>query len=110
MRLIDADELKAEFDLIVSKSATGEWFSIPIKHIKQIIDNAPTVEYPFYQEAYQTGYEEGRNDFERPHGEWIYFDKDEPTKVECPFCHNRKCCIGNYCDYCGADMRGCDKE
>ena len=23
------------------------------------IDNAPAVEYPFYQEAYQTGYEEG---------------------------------------------------
>lgn len=75
-----------------------------------LIDLAPTVAYPFYQEAYQTGYEEGRNDFERPQGEWIYFDKDEPTKVECPFCHNRKCCIGNYCDYCGADMRGCDKE
>ena len=26
------------------------------------IDNAPTVEYPFYQEAYQTGYEEGQNE------------------------------------------------
>ena len=32
--------------------------------IKEVIDNAPTVEYPFYQEAYQTGYEEGKN--ERP--------------------------------------------
>ena len=29
--------------------------------IGEIIDNAPTVEYPFYQEAYQTGYEEGKN-------------------------------------------------
>jgi len=27
--------------------------------IDAIIDNAPTVEYPFYAEAYQTGYEEG---------------------------------------------------
>lgn len=27
-----------------------------------LIDNAPTVEYPFYQEAYQTGYEEGKED------------------------------------------------
>ena len=57
------------------------------------IDNAPTVEYPFYQEAYQTGYEEGKNekptinckdcdgyeagysaglkDAERPQGEWV---------------------------------------
>lgn len=31
------------------------------------LDNAPTVEYPFYQEAYQTGYEKGKN--ERPQGE-----------------------------------------
>ena len=27
--------------------------------IIDLINNAPTVEYPFYQEAYQTGYEEG---------------------------------------------------
>jgi len=26
------------------------------------INNAQTVEYPFYQEAYQTGYEEGKED------------------------------------------------
>lgn len=32
-------------------------------------DKAPTVEYPFYREAYQSGYEEGKN--ERPQGEWI---------------------------------------
>ena len=57
--LIGRDALKEEFNLIASKSVTGEWFSIPIKHIKQIIDNATPVEYPFYQEAYQTGYEEG---------------------------------------------------
>ena len=29
---------------------------------EDLIDNAPTIEYPFYQEAYQTGYEEGYND------------------------------------------------
>ena len=27
--------------------------------IMEEIDNAPTVDYPFYAEAYQTGYEEG---------------------------------------------------
>ena len=26
------------------------------------INNAPTVKYPFYAEAYQTGYEEGKNE------------------------------------------------
>lgn len=30
--------------------------------VDNLIDNAPTVEYPFYQEAYQTGYEEGKNE------------------------------------------------
>lgn len=42
---------------------------------------------------------------EKPQGEWIYLDKDDYMKVECPFCHERKCCISNYCDNCGADMR-----
>jgi len=41
----------------------------------KIIDNAPTVEYPFYQEAYQTGYEEGKN--ERPQGEWVELPNKE---------------------------------
>ena len=58
MRLIDADALKyknvAEVNGILTHILTAEE-----------IDHAPTVEYPFYQEAYQTGYEEGKN--ERPH-------------------------------------------
>ena len=41
--LIDANALKQEFDIIASKSATGEWQFIPIRHIKQIIDSVPTV-------------------------------------------------------------------
>lgn len=43
------------------------------------IDNAPTVEYPFYQEAYQTGYEEGKN--ERPQGEWIPVSEKLPEEM-----------------------------
>ena len=42
-RLIDADELKKEFDIIASKSAISNLQTIPISHIKQIIDHAPTV-------------------------------------------------------------------
>ena len=59
MRLIDANELKECF-------RWSEVCRLSIKEINEIIDNAPTVEYPFYQEAYQTGYEEGKN--ARPQG------------------------------------------
>ena len=34
------------------------------KKVLKIIDNAPTVEYPFYAEAYQTGYEEAKKELE----------------------------------------------
>lgn len=50
MRLIDADALKEEVN---KKKVVGRFNTI------MLIDNAPTVEYPFYQDAYQTGYEEG---------------------------------------------------
>ena len=70
---------------------------------KKYIDNAPTVEEKSYAMGYQDGLEDGLDDI-RPKGKWIYLDKDEPMKVECPFCHERKCCISNYCDYCGAKM------
>ena len=65
------------------------------------IDNAPTVEYPFYAEAYQTGYEEGKN--ERPKGEWV-LNKDK--NPECPFCHHSFTYWGNFCGNCGAKMEG----
>lgn len=54
-RLIDADTLKAT---VMSKTDGMEdlWDTAGVLNM---INNAPTVEYPFYQEAYQTGYEEG---------------------------------------------------
>ena len=56
--LISRSELKKEFDIIASNSATGEWQLIPIKHIKQIIDNAPTASDRYY-EGYAQGYIHG---------------------------------------------------
>lgn len=77
------------------------------------IEDAPTVNYPFYQEAYQTGYEEGKNEKplckakdeaiceemttdghcncsepcpnkdERPQGEWI---ENNYGKIQCSIC------------------------
>ena len=54
---------------------------------EDLIDNAPTVEYPFYQEAYQTGYEEGYNaKYERPQGDLI-----KAFELLKAHCKNREC-------------------
>lgn len=63
MRLIDADALKEKLE----EMSNNEWniqvgSSKGLEDAIDVIDNAPTVEYPFYQEAYQTGYEEGYNE------------------------------------------------
>lgn len=76
-RLIDADELKEQF-----KDRSLEDFTN--LHFIDAIDNAPTVEYPFYAEAYQTGYEEGKNDYyhldNMPDPECTVKLKDNPHK------------------------------
>lgn len=118
MRLIDADALKklmeeecAEECAICCYANSGDGCRC------KLIDNVPTVEYPFYQEAYQTGYEEGKN--ERPHGEWIYTDKEDKKKGYGGYCSVCKCDMpigindwkqeyyeSNFCPNCGAEMRG----
>ena len=89
--------------------ANAEKNYVPYVHfedIVKVIDNAPTVEYPFYAEAYQTGYEEGKN--ARTQGEWK--DHSEEGYVECPFCEHLTNCEDNidelhYCWNCGAYMQ-----
>ena len=103
--------------------------------IFDIIDNAPTVEYSFYQEAYQTGYEEGKNekptinckdcdgyeagysaglkDAERPQGEWARHDEWRSGEYIGGFYHvNCPCEDGyyskwetNFCPNCGLPMK-----
>lgn len=51
--LISREALKKAYFNAINEISIGE------VSIIELIDNAPTVEYPFYQEAYQTGYEEG---------------------------------------------------
>ena len=78
-------------------------------YIEGLLLNAPTVKYPFYAEAYQTGYEEGKN--ARKQGELInVFDR-----FSCPFCKMSikdevhylysKEYRFNYCPNCGAKLR-----
>lgn len=104
MRLIDADRLK---DKLVSLR--------DYRQVCEIINNAPTVEYPFYQEAYQSGYEEGRKDSERPQGKWIW-DSDfiafgNPYGAyRCSYCDGHSSDKYPYCFWCGADMRTEVKE
>lgn len=84
MRLGDLDELKKEFDMIASESATGEWQLIPIKHIKQIVDNAPTVEevsiIEFKEPLPQVKAQKIIRALDkRPQGEWIPVSKSWPA-------------------------------
>lgn len=79
-------------------------------YIEGLLLNAPRVKYPFYAEAYQTGYEEGQN--ARPKGEWIT-DYDH---LKCPFCrmsiddevhwlYSNEYNF-NFCPNCGASLKG----
>lgn len=67
------------------------------------IDNAPTVEYPFYAEAYQTGYEEGKN--ERQKGVWIMNKTSARGRnYTCTNCKKVSRNKFDFCPNCGADM------
>ena len=74
---------------------------------------------------FMTGYKEALNIAikaleERPHGKWIICNQDNEGihKIECPFCKYTSGGdfepyikvtfdkLPNYCEYCGADMRG----
>ena len=107
MRLIDANELIKTYE----KETGYTWSAKGILECpKCFIDDAPTIEYPFYKEAYQTGYEEGKN--ERPQGKWIRTGSlgNGNAHYECSNCHYGDEHAENqevpYCWHCGADMRG----
>lgn len=122
MRLIDADALKEDFaDMREGYPIFSDTEMLSTKDIAKIIDNAPTVEYPFYQEAYQTGYEEGKN--ERPQSKWLITAEDSEGihRIQCPFCRYEKGSdfidyitvtfekFPPFCESCGAELRG-DEE
>lgn len=123
-RLIDAEALrealKSNCKPEICHDYNTAWCEACCPHndFEDLIDNAPTVEYPFYQEAYQTGYEEGMK-LTRPHGKWITIHKQNSFGqdcicFECDKCHTYKVPIYKLmiteplevCPNCGADMRG----
>ena len=124
MRLIDADELKQAYFTAIEKSSIGE------VSIVDIIDNAPTVEQEVYitgedYNLYMRGYNQARKDFERPQGEWIDKHITSCGKIlqwranvleqKCSVCGRYslkwvETIPSNYCQNCGADMRGDKNE
>ena len=90
-RLIDANALKEEVN---KKQVVGRF------NVLNLIDSAPTVEYPFYAEAYQTGCEEGKND--RPKGHWI---RRPQGHYVCSLCE-KGMYKSDFCPSCGAKMKG----
>ncbi len=99
---------------IISRSALKKAFEdtvciepMPYAFVKQIIDNAPTVEqnWRFY---YDHGYAQAKRDFERPHGKW---EQVSSQVVHCSCCNKNSIDMStyvkmNYCPNCGAKMDG----
>ena len=98
IRLIDANALKKKFP----KNDMCDY-----EEFCEFIDNAPTVEPEVYMTGkdynlYLEGYKQGKKDFGRPQGEWIY-KNDCPC---CPFCNHFYTIFSNFCPNCGAKMKG----
>ena len=101
---------------LISRSALKEAFEetvciepMPYAFVKQIIDNAPTIDIKdIYQEGHYDGQLEGYTraiNEERPKGEWIVIDYNKKL-------YKHDCCNEifeypyKFCPNCGADMRG----
>ena len=82
--------------------------------IAEMIVDAPSIDIPhsddwerYSERLWKTAYERGKAD--RPQGEWILFPMGYLVCSVCGSHHsNSKPC--NYCDNCGAQMKGADDE
>jgi hypothetical protein len=109
--LISREALKEVFSNYYS--GYGDLATFSISRVKEIIDNAPTVEtskieHKAYNEGFKDGVEQGIKLSQGQKGEWIDHSEDYGY-VECPICEHLTNCDGNkdelhYCWYCGAKM------
>lgn len=107
MRQIDADKLlEGEHFILKCKSEFGITEMDVFR--REVIENAPTVEYTFEEAFQKTVCEQRLYCPERPQGEWKQIS---PAKIyECTNC-GQTVMTGDiecyqFCHNCGADMRG----
>ena len=108
--LISREVLKKALEERCSESWDG---ALDFDQIKEVIDNAPTVEQFDDTElqraiGYADGYSKGRE--ERPKGEWIKadivtFGSGYDWVYKCSVFDGRSEGATKFCPYCGADMR-----
>lgn len=107
---ISREALKEKIDKKALDLANGGM--IFVKSINHIIDNAPPVPLPDFKAGYKQAILDGKTNFSRPQGEWIFktkstFPQYQPDEFECSSCKQVSTQKYNFCPYCGADMRGC---
>ena len=65
------------------------------------------------QRAYDEDYEQGKKDYGRPQGKWIFNPKDAIdsmfAKPKCSNCGFESADGRNFCPNCGAEMKGAIK-
>ena len=83
MRLIDADELKkCAIPCEINNGALTD-LCVPLYQI----DNAPTVPLPDFKEGYKQAIRDGKTNFSRPQGKWIF--KHNSSDIWCSVCDDR---------------------
>ena len=93
---------------LVRKIDGEDW--IRISEVKQSLNDVPTVPLPDFKEGYKQAIIDGKTNFQRPQGEWKITGD---ATCECQFCHYQHVYVLspkesglNFCNHCGADMRG----
>lgn len=130
--LISREDLKKSIEEYRNLNCVSTSTIIGVRNVIYLIDNAPTVE-PFepdyvgaerlkarqrgYEEGYHYGMEIGKTlNPKIKQGEWIIDQNEKFYHYKCPFCGfwatgdflctNGNLDLPNFCEKCGADMRG----
>lgn len=78
-------------------------------NLVKAIDNAPTIPLSDFKDGYKQAILDGKTNYSRPQGEWIFGSTLGHGWMKCS-----NCCVSqsgqtscwSYCPNCGAEMRG----